>query len=175
MRAIDNVRRDLASKAWLQHSQGAFAGALHDFKTPMAKRLASRQHTGPYYFSPAKPGTGRGFYQSSDYMACGDSTFDLRLDYANTHLRGFRFARVEAYWCDEDGSTTLTPIVARLPHGRGFLAGWSMGKGMLANIDSTIYRDIEDAAMAAHDMAESDAEKERDAAQNETDSEDGED
>lgn len=163
MRAIDNIRRDLREASYLRYSPVPFAGAIHDFSRPMAERLKSREHTGPYYWTPAKPGTGRGFYQSSDYLACGDSTFDLRLDYANTHLREFRFARIEAYWCDSDGFTSLTPIVARLPHGRGFLAGWTMGKGMAASLDATIYGDISDAAIAAHDMAERDAENERDA------------
>lgn len=47
--------------------------------------------------------------------------------------------------------------------GRGFLAGWTMGPGMCASLDAYIYKAPEDAAHAAHSMAESDAEKNREA------------
>lgn len=165
MTAIQNIRRDLASKAWLAYSPVPFAGAIHDFSKPMAKRLASREHCGPYYWTPAKPGTGRGFYQSSKGLYCdkAGSTFDLRLESANDHLQG-RLSFIDGYFCDSDGDgDTLQPIVARLPKGRGFLAGWTMGTGMCASLDCDIYSDISDAAMAAHDMAERDAEKNREA------------
>jgi hypothetical protein len=161
MAAIDNIRRDLREASYLKYSPVPFAGAVHDFAKPLAKRLASREYTGPYYWTPSKPGTGRGFYQSSRGLACGDSTFSLRLELANDHITG-RVANTTAYWCDEDGSTTLTPIIARLPHGRGFLAGWTMGKGMAACVDADIHANPSDAAYAAHDMAECDAGKERD-------------
>lgn len=174
-RALQNLRRDLREKSWLKYSAAPFAGAVHDFSVPMAKRLKSREHVGPYYWSPTEPGKGRGFYQSSKGLFCdkSGSTFDLRLEEANDHLRGSRLAQINGYFCDEDGEgDTLKPIVARLPHGRGYLAGWTMGRGMAASLDcSCIWDDIEDAARAAHDLAESDADDSREKQQAERDKE----
>jgi hypothetical protein len=121
---------------------------------------------GPYQWTPAQPGTGRGFYQSSRglWMDKAGSTFDLRLEEANAHLgsRGFgSLGSIDGYYTDDQCDQMLQPIVARLPHGRGYLAGWTMGAGMCASLDADVYTDIEDAARAAHHMADRDAEKER--------------
>lgn len=161
MNAIDNIRRDLREASYLKYSPVPFAGAVHNFARPLRERFKSREHCGPYYFSPSKPGAGRGFYQAKN-LACGDSTFRLRLEEANDYLRYSRLSNTLAYWCDDDGFTSLTPIIARLPRGRGFLAGWTMGANMLANVAGEIFETAEDAARAAHDMAEQDAERERD-------------
>jgi hypothetical protein len=159
MRPIENIRRDLRTHAWMKHSSAPFAGTVHDFSRPLRKRFEQRQYTGPYYWSPSKPGTRRGFYQASHGLACdkAGSSFNLRLELANDHLWGSRLRFINGYYADRDHGDTLTPIVARLPHGRGFLAGWTMGAGMCAALDSDIYETIEDAARAAHDIAESDA------------------
>jgi hypothetical protein len=142
----------------------SFAGAIHDFSKPLKERAKARKHCGPYQWTPTEPGGGRGFYQSSKGLYCdrSGSTFDLRLEGANDHLDSYsRLARINGYYCDEHGDQTLEPIVARLPHGRGFLAGWTMGPGMIANIDLTIWADAKEAAIAAHNMAEMDAERNR--------------
>jgi len=135
-----------------------------DYFRPLAERAKARKSVGPYTWSPSKPGNGRGFYQSSNGLRMDPrgSTIDLRLDYANTHLPySRRYGGVQGFYCDEFGDTMLVPIIARLPHGRGFLAGWTMGKGMCAALDSYIWSDIADAARAAFDMAEADAEREQ--------------
>lgn len=167
MRPIENIRRDLRDASYLKYSPVPFAGAVHDFSRPLHERLQQREYTGPYYWNPSKPGTGRGFYQSSHGLWCDKrgSTFDLRLEFANEHLGRTRLSHINGYFSDLDGEgDTLQPIIARLPHGRGFLAGWTMGAGMCAAIDSDIHETIEDAARAAHDMAERDAEKNRESA-----------
>lgn len=163
--AIDNVRRDLREASYLRYSPMPFAGAVHDFSRPMRQRLESRKHCGPYYWTPTKPGAGRGFYQSSKGLHCdkAGATFDLRLEEANDHLQGSRLSHITGYYCDRDGDgDTLQPIIARLPRGRGYLAGWTMGAGMCAAIDCGIYATPEDAAHAAHSKAEYDAEESRD-------------
>lgn len=137
---------------------------LINYRRPLAERAKSRKVCGPYRWRPAKVGTGRGFYQASKglFMDPGGSSFDLRLEEANNILPSYsRTARSDGYYCDQFGDATLTPIVARLPKGRGFLAGWTMGAGMCASLDATIYADAESAAYAAHSIAENDAERER--------------
>lgn len=140
---------------------------LHNYAAPLASR--KRTFTGPYRWKPATKSEGRGFYCQHDTreIRCADhgAGFDLRLESANEHLSSYsRLRHIDGYFCDNDGcGDTLQPIIARLPRGRGFLAGWTMGAGMCASIDFTIYEDATDAAMAAHDMAESDAEKQREA------------
>jgi hypothetical protein len=134
---------------------------LLDYKRPMRERLESRKYCGPYQWHPTQPGKGRCFYQASKglWMDERGSSFALRIEEANDHLPGRRHP--SGYYADNFQDTTLTPIVARLPHGRGFLAGWTMGRGMVACVDADIYADIRDAALAAHSMAEHAAECER--------------
>lgn len=135
---------------------------LRDLTAPLAKRLEShRGPCGPYRWKPTKAGSGRGFYSSSrDRLAMGDAPLRLRLEDANDHLRGSRTADTLGYYCDGDGDT-LQPIIARLPRGRGFLAGWTMGAGMCGSLEPDIFADETDAALAAHSIAENDAERNR--------------
>jgi hypothetical protein len=140
-----------------------------DYSKPLAKR--KRKHAGPYRWTPQqrKPGTrhpGRAFYQHSRYMAVDShgSTFDLRLDYANTHAP-VNWRRSGTF-SNPDGNYEYVAIIARLPSGRGFLAGWTMGNGMLASLDGTIYETIEDAASAAYDEAERACKAEQEARDN---------
>lgn len=138
---------------------------LHDYRASLHKRRQDRLFCGPYRWRPAKPGSGTGFYSASGDMLRMDrhgSRLDLRLSLANDMLVSYsRLRNTLAYWADDDGSTTLTPIVARLPHGKGFLAGWSMGAGMCGTLDGHIHHDEQEAAWAAHALAEADAERER--------------
>ena len=80
------------------------------------------------------------------------------------------------YTADDGAGDTMRGIVFRLPHGRGFLYGWSMGEGMCASItgyeppgewNPSRYGDAVEqaefsAAIAADDTAREAAEKERD-------------
>lgn len=157
------VRRSLVSASYLEWSAAPFAGAVHDLGKPLADRLKSREHVGPYYWQPAAPGGERGFYAASRGLACDPhgSTFRLRLEPANDHLPSYsRTGRVNGYFYNEHGET-LEPIIARLPHGRGFLAGHTMGAGMASALSLSIYADAESAAYAAHSEAESAAERQR--------------
>ena len=133
---------------------------LHDYSKPLATR--TRKYTGPYRWKPSEPGKGRGFYMDSKRMICAPhgSGFDLRLEDANDLLPSHsRLSRINGYYINRYQDESLKPIVARLPHGRGFLAGWTMGQGMASSLDSYIWKDAEEAARAAHDLAESDADE----------------
>ena len=124
-----------------------------------AARLTDRRRPivcGPYYHAPRPEdaGSGAGFYLDSDgapglrWTWC-DETEGARIEHTG-------------WYCDDDGFQTIRGIVLRLPRGRGFLAGWSMGAGMASTIDATIYDSARDAAYAADSMAERAAERERD-------------
>lgn len=101
--------------------------------------------------------------------------FRLRIEDANDSLRGSRLAQTFGYYCDSEGfGDTLQPVICRLPGGRGFLAGFTMGAGMAATLEiDTVWDDAEDAARRAHDFAERAAEDSRDA-QREFDESEGE-
>lgn len=59
------------------------------------------------------------------------------------------------WFADPDGDgDKVRGIVVRLPHGRGFLAGWAMGEGMAGTVYREIYPDAIDAARAADSVAE---------------------
>ncbi|QOI69631.1 hypothetical protein JT328_gp15 [Aeromonas phage BUCT551] len=62
---------------------------------------------------------------------------------------------------DGDGDK-VRGIVVRLPHGRGFLAGWAMGEGMAATVHRDVYADDVEAARAADCFAEAVAAEECD-------------
>ncbi len=68
---------------------------------------------------------------------------------------------MSGYCADDYQGATLEPIIARLPSGRGFLAGWTMGANMCGTLEPEVYPDAESAASAAHDAAEYAAERER--------------
>lgn len=136
---------------------------LIDFARLLAERAKAR-NTCPYSWTPSKSGAGRGFYMSSVRfaMASHGAGLRLRIEPANDHLEGSNLCGMNGYYCDLAMDDTLQPIVARLPRGRGFLAGWTMGLGMCATLAPELYADAEEAARAAHALAESDAEKRRD-------------
>lgn len=137
----------------------AFIGAIHDFSVPLRKRLESRRYCGPYIHTPAEPGGSRGFYTEGggERIACNahGAGFDLRLSYVK------RRGRIVAWCPDPDAiGDTMKAITARLPHGRGFLAGWTYGPERCAEIDLRIHEDEESAQRAAEWLTEYAAEKE---------------
>lgn len=134
---------------------------LHDFTRPLRARLELRKVCGPYTWRPGEPGESIGFYMSGkSALAMGDGPARLRLMSADEHspsrLRGTYY-----YGDEEPGFADFHPIVARLPHGRGFLAGWTMGKGMCSSLDLAIHDTPEEAAYAAHEEARIAAEREQ--------------
>lgn len=133
---------------------------LFDLDTPRKGRETKK--TG-YRWTPTQAGKGRGFYMAMTgfRMDKRGSSINLRIELvtdavdANSRLRD-----ISGYYCDEHGDgDTLQPIIARLPSGRGFLAGWTMGPGMCGAVGPRVYSELDDAARAAHRMAESDAEQ----------------
>jgi|GEM_PF-1489310 len=124
-----------------------------------ASRLAKRRASGPslcgpYTHAPA-PNAGRaGFYLDSDFAP------GLRWQWADE--TGARIDHM-GWWADPHGDgDKIRGVVMRLPKGRGFLAGWSMGESMASEIETTrIYSDETGAAYAADSCAEGIAETER--------------
>lgn len=121
--------------------------------------------TGPYYHAPKPvtrqhPQDGRVFYLDDHgapglrWAWCDDLPSDWICDAEPNIGHLGRFA-------DEYGDTIIRGIVLKLPKGRGFLAGWSMGEGMASEIDATVYCVASDAAYAADSIAESAAERQR--------------
>lgn len=132
----------------------------HDLRKTLKARQDLQKHCGPYQWKPSEPGRGRGFYQSTDglWMDRAGSTLDLRLELAGKHANKLE----TEFWADPHGFNSFTPIIARLPHGRGYLAGWTMGEGMCASLELERYDDIKEAAYAAFRLAEYTAEREYD-------------
>ncbi|WP_372395282.1 hypothetical protein ABMY26_06650 (plasmid) [Azospirillum sp. HJ39] len=166
----------------MQH--GSLAGAkitLINYGRPLTERAKSRKVVGPYYFTVPQPnggcnGVGLFFYMGRhNDMDQHGSAIRLRVEDANKHLRGSRLSHTTGYYSDRYGHETIKPIIARLPRGRGFLAGWTMGEGMASSLDPHIWADAEDAARAAHDEAERAAEREQEHEDEESDDEEEDD
>ena len=132
----------------------------------LAQRFARRREprlTGDYFYNaPPMAGTGSGGYLNQREHA-GDGMPRLRLRWAEEVLT----LRHSGWYTDEDCSGVMRGIIARLPRGRGFLAGWSMGANMATYLDPHIWADEREAARAADQCAEYAAEKERDYQRNE--------
>lgn len=126
-----------AGFSWPRHVATLECGSL-------AARLADRKAPfgcGNYYHAPSPNNTaGRGFYLNSSGRA-----------------EGLRYETTGNTW--RAGEDSFQGIVLRLPHGRGFLAGWTMGEGTASSLDYEIYEDIDDATRAADSLAESAADR----------------
>lgn len=148
---------------------------LYNWNKPLAERLKGYNVCGPYYMElPPLPGstgwkeTGRGgiggYLSSNGKEIKEGSVMRLRVITAQDAMRacqGEYPARHMSGWIYNDFGETMYGIVARLPSGRGFLAGWTMGEGMSTSLDADIYDDLEKAARAADSSAESAAEGQR--------------
>jgi len=125
---------------------------------PMAKRLANAKNpvTGEYQLRPAPRQAGEAvtfFYLDSDFMP------SLRWEWCD-EVEGMRIHHT-GWFCDEHQDSKIRGLIMRLPKGRGFLAGWSMGESMASQVEiSKIYSTPEQAARAADSMAEDTANKE---------------
>jgi len=126
---------------------------VHNFNRSLRERLESRKHCGPYYFTPPNAGRDqyRSFYLASDFMP------SLRWQYADQIINLGHYG----WFCDQYQDDTIRGFVMRLPHDRGFIAGWTMGEGMISEIETYIYANEENAAYAADSMAEYAAERQR--------------
>ncbi len=130
-------------------------------RDPLSKRLEEYKRThgkrvcGPYYANEPYPNSKGGmFYLESDFMP------GLRWEWAD-EVDGARIEHT-GWFTDEYGvGDKIRGLVLRLPHGRGFLAGWSMGEGMASTFDYDIWDDIVECARDADRMAERAAEDER--------------
>lgn len=111
------------------------------------------KHTGGYYHAP-KPNTdGKGFYLASAGMP------GLRWQWADEAWSGIKHT---GWFTDDFCGDKIRGVVFALPHGRGWLAGWSMGESMASELEYAIYDDVSDAASAADSLAQYAAERERD-------------
>ena len=131
---------------------------VHNFTHTPADRYKQRQRVGPYVCTrPNACLDSRMMYQAND-MQTGDGPIRLRLqwcdDIINVPYRG--------YFVDDNQDETYRGVVARLPASRGFLAGFSMGAGMIMRLDTDLFDDIESAAHCADSMADNAAQIERD-------------
>lgn len=100
---------------------------------------------------------GRHFYHESDFAP------DLRYEYCDqvANVRGIDH---KGWYTDPDGfCETIRGIVFRLPHNRGFLAGWTLGAQMSSEVEYYIYEDEISAAHGADKCAQYVAEKELEA------------
>lgn len=150
-----------AGFSWPRHVVELPKGRLVDRLA--AFKRGERREASPYYHQPAPLAgahPGRGFYHNDAGMP------GLRWQWADdvTYDDGRAVIGHTGWYTDDDGAgDTMRGIVFRLPHGRGFLYGWSLGEGMASSVEGAIWPgdDERGAARAADQCAEHAAEKER--------------
>jgi hypothetical protein len=141
---------------------------------PLTKRLAEFKVThghrscGPYYRDEPKPNSkGMSFYLDSDFMPLLRWTWCDEVDGVGRSIDHTGWFTND--FCDDK----IRGIVMRLPHGRGFLPGWSMGEHMASSLEYDVYDDEVECAYAADQLAEYAAEAQRE--YEEADREEGDD
>lgn len=133
--------------------RGPLSKRLEEFKQNHGKRAC-----GPYYRDkPAANPRQMFFYLDSDFMP------GLRWDWCD-EVRSARITHT-GWFTNQFQDDKIRGVVFMLPRGRGFLAGWSMGKGMASSLDYDIWDDITEAARDADRQAQrvAEAEQERNA------------
>lgn len=65
------------------------------------------------------------------------------------------------WFIDDHQDETMRGIVLKLPRNRGYLAGWSMGEGMISEVSYDVIDNVRDAVLQADSMAENVAELNR--------------
>jgi hypothetical protein len=122
----------------------------------LARRISRmrRPLTGPYCHAPEPRTPGeqaKFFYLDSEFMP------GLRWRWCDEVVKSIRHT---GWFYNDIHDEKIRGLVMQLPHGRGYLAGWSMGKGMASLLDLSVYPDAIGAAQAADDMAHYAAERE---------------
>lgn len=138
--------------------------AFIDFSLPVVERARKRRFCGPRRFTPATAGRPLSFYMRDDHAMAMERfgcAISLRLYKANAFLKTHDKRLRNKYPCDFYGDLFAEPIIAMLPRGNGYLAGWSLGGNMVSQLDRTIYDTAEEAAAAAHEEASYCAQRER--------------
>lgn len=118
---------------------------------PLGKRLCTAYSKTIVPILPGRPADGWSFYLDSDFAP------GLRWQYADEVAK----IRHKGWFCDEHGDQTIRGIVLALPHGRGWLAGWTMGEEMSSCVERGIYDDQEEAGQIADECARIAAEREQ--------------
>lgn len=133
-----------------------FHTSPHNKRTlPSGREMQARMRF-CYYHAP-RPITRRGEHGRGFYLA-SDGAPGLRWQWADDVCGAIRHTgwHTSPYGdCD-----TIRGIVMRLPRGRGFLAGWSMGEGMASGVEYQIHETERDAARMADELARIAAERE---------------
>jgi len=121
-----------------------------DFSRSIRQRVTDRYFHIPHKWQPAPSGSALVFYQAQDGLSVQQpASFRLRLCYANQFLSTTWPDMPLGYFIDDQETTFLSPILARLPH-NGYLAGWTMGPGALALLEPHRYKSPTQAAWVAH-------------------------
>ena len=122
------------------------------------KKRDLRKHCGPYYQNEPRPlddksngHPGGSFYLNSDFEP---GRYWKYADTISNHIRH------TGWYIDCHCNETIRGIVIYLPHNR-FLAGWTMGEGMISEYDGQLFDDETDAAWAADECARIAADHER--------------
>ena len=126
-------------------------GINAELARPLARRLddarAFRRQYGRAGLRMAGP------YQCRQFATA--SALGFYLDDSAT-MPGLRYTLGDEFDCG--GPDAIAALVLRLPHGRGFLAGWTMGDHMASEVSRDIIEDETGAMRAAQDAAEREAE-----------------
>ena len=123
-------------------------------RSPLACRLADARAFRRQYGRPGMRPTGP--YQCRQFAT--DAGLSFYLDDSAT-MPALRYVEGRAWHADDSGE--FAAIVFRLPRGRGFLAGWTMGDRMASHLERDIIADESDAMRRAESLAHEAADREQ--------------
>lgn len=132
-----------------------FAGFMWPHKIADLKfrqRAENGFSTTGYYQNEYPNPKGHSFYLDSDFAP------KLRWMWCDEAYSAIKHT---GWYCDTNQDQTIRGIVMRLPKSRGFIIGWSMGEGMISEVEYQIFEEMEDAAYQADEFARIIAERNR--------------
>lgn len=135
-----------------EHKLEIFRGSLKE-RFMVWKNSGKRRVAGPYHFRSEADSESFSFYLDSDFAPALNWVYCDETNEADIKHMG--------WYCDDFEQDTIRGIVLTLPNRRGYLAGWTMGEGMITIVERETISDLESACYNADSLAEEAAERSR--------------
>jgi hypothetical protein len=136
----------------LRFLKGTIEERLASYKNLKSMGYKDGRCTGPYQIDFNASDELRSFYLGSDFQPSN------RWWFADESPEHPSLLKNKGYFCDSYLSQTIRGIIVKLPNQRGYLAGWSMGEGMISVVQKEIFISETDAIFEADCLAEREAE-----------------
>jgi hypothetical protein len=136
----------------LRFLKGTIEERLASYKNLKSMGYKDGRCTGPYQIDFNASDELRSFYLGSDFQPSNRWWFTDESPESPGHSKNIGNV------CDAYSTQFLRGIIVKLPKHRGYLAGWSMGEGMISAVQKKVLATVTDAIRVADNLAVREAE-----------------